>query len=689
MVSLRSARATLAFSLCAAACSSAKSGPGKADVLAFADAAPDAATVELDGAMPVDAAPDAEATQDAGEMDQGVAVDAESDGGSTDGASTDAEGTDLASGGDAQIGDAPPSDAEDAASSDAATSSDAGATRGCIGDGWCWARPIIGLDILSGLWARTASDAWVVGVAGTTAHFDGVRWSLVDSPTNVDLYAVHGRAVDDVWAVGNRGTVIRFDGTAWTLVPTSTGSDLRAVVTTTTDVWIGGRSRTILRRNGSGWSSSGTVARDVASFWASGPNDVWSVASDNVDVFRWDGARWNRRIVSDYGVFGAVSGTGPDDVWAVGGGGAVTHWDGVGWTDVFVPYVIDGVDAIFAAGPNDLHAVATYSGCGFYGGGECYFARYRVVLHYDGQRWTAVPGLDASLGHAIYGSSASDIWLAGDHGSIHHFDAHGWDPGYATNAVFAAGADDVWKVGGSIEHWDGLSWTTAAASIPAQHYLIAAHGSGPSDVYAVGNSGIVLHYDGSSWSSAIVGSDHLYAVFAPDIDETWVAGANGTVYHRTGPTWMLSSTGTTANLLGLWGSARDDLWISGERGLLLHGNGLAWTVVQSGTRDTLRALWGGGMNDVYAVGGDQLAVSLHWDGTGWFPTSVPFGEPMTGIWGASGTDFYITGAFGTLGRWNGRIWTHALDGTDMPLRAVSGAGGQAWAVGTWAALLHR
>jgi hypothetical protein len=56
---------------------------------------------------------------------------------------------------------------------------------------------------------------------------------------------------------------------------------------------------------------------------------------------------------------------------------------------------------------------------------------------------------------------------------------------------------------------------------------------------------------------------------------------------------------------------------------------------------------------------------------------------------SSASDFYITGAYGLIGRWNGRIWSHALDGTDMPLRSVSGAGGEVWAVGTWAALLHR
>jgi hypothetical protein len=92
---------------------------------------------------------------------------------------------------------------------------------------------------LSGVTARTASDAWAVGsftrannlIRTLIEHWDGTSWTRVMSPNaghpaGGDLSGVTSLAADDVWAVGGYGqgapgrTLIEhWDGMAWTVVP--------------------------------------------------------------------------------------------------------------------------------------------------------------------------------------------------------------------------------------------------------------------------------------------------------------------------------------------------------------------------------------------------------------------------------------------------------------------------------------
>ena len=72
--------------------------------------------------------------------------------------------------------------------------------------------------------------------------------------------------------------------------------------------------------------------------------------------------------------------------------------------------------------------------------------------------------------------------------------------------------------------------------------LIAVWGSSSSDVFAVGWSGTILHYDGSAWSAM--------------------------------------SSGATTWLNGVWGSSGSDVFAVGRNGAILHyGEGSAQYVV--------------------------------------------------------------------------------------------------------------
>ena len=109
-----------------------------------------------------------------------------------------------------------------------------------------------------------------------------------------------------------------------------------------------------------------------------------------------------------------------------------------------------------------------------------------------------------------------------------------------STAVHGASASDVWAVGdqGVIRHFTGgASWDVVPSPVAADLY--AVWGARPDDVWAAGDDGVVLHWDGTAWSQkktpfAQENRPRLYAVYGTG-DDVWVAGESA----------LLRSTSTT------------------------------------------------------------------------------------------------------------------------------------------------
>ena len=101
--------------------------------------------------------------------------------------------------------------------------------------------------------------------------------------------------------------------------------------------------------------------------------------------------------------------------------------------------------------------------------------------------------------YSVWGSSATDVFAVGGHGTIVHFDGSAWVTtapitSAALAGVWGSAADDVYAVGGNgvIVHCDGAGW--AFCSSPPINTLLGVWGTSRSDVYAVGEGGAVIHY---------------------------------------------------------------------------------------------------------------------------------------------------------------------------------------------------
>jgi len=203
-------------------------------------------------------------------------------------------------------------------------------------------------------------------------------------------------------------------------------------------------------------------------------------------------------------------------------------------------------------------------------------------------------------------------------------------------------------------------WTPMASGVT--RILNGIWGSGPADVFAVGNSGTILHYGGAAWAPMASGvTGHLRAVWGSGPTDVFAVGSSGTILHYDGDAWIPMASGVTGYLNGVWGSGPSDVFVVGQGGTVLHYDGAAWSAMGSGTGSWLSNVWGNDADSVLAVGegGTILrygpptrAIAL---AAGWNAVSLPL-EPLDP---AVGAVLALSGSRGTVHEGSAWRWVPA------------------------------
>jgi len=95
----------------------------------------------------------------------------------------------------------------------------------------------------------------------------------------------------------------------------------------------------------------------------------------------------------------------------------------------------------------------------------------------------------------------------------------------------------------------------------------------------------------------------LRGIWGTASDDVFAVGEAGTILRYDGKRWYAMESPTTLAIRTVWGTGPTDVYAAGEDGLLLHFNGAAWTPLQSPTDRLLLQLWGvPGSPNVYSVG---------------------------------------------------------------------------------------
>jgi hypothetical protein len=234
--------------------------------------------------------------------------------------------------------------------------------------------------------------------------------------------------------------------------------------------------------------------------------------------------------------------------------------------------------------------------------------------------------------------------------------------------------------------WDGAEWRSL--TFPDTVYALNwVYGVGE-DRFAVGDYGTVIHRvgddDGTPWEEQDCDTNlNLWGVWGVAADDVWTVGGDGfmrppVMCHYDGSAWEvvdLPGTDTMSRaLFKIWGVDANDIWAVGHRGLIFHWDGSDWTEQTSGTSLDLISLWGTGPDNVLAVGGRSDAVVLRYDGAQWSAMEMPGFPGLNGTWMDPDGLATIVGSMGRIDTVAAGTLDAASDGmvTNLALHAVFG-----------------
>jgi hypothetical protein len=491
-----------------------------------------------------------------------------------------------------------------------------------------------------------------------------------------------GIGAGDGWAVGNNGVIFHWDGFSWTNQSSGTNCNLYSVnfgsplsvpmnkISSSAGFIVGGCASApiALFWNGNSWSPANTGALSLASgnlssvfmTSVSGSNvEAWAVGysgtagtSYHFSGIPGSGGGWVEVPMAGSTGFAvnSIYMVSTTEGWAVGFGGKIYHYNLGGWTN---PYTFAGVNfySIFMDSPTDGWAVGS--------GGQ--------ISRYTGGTWNTptTPATTAADLRSITMISSSEAWAVGDGAVVVHgtslTGSVSWTA-VASNlvpslrgvrSVHATGGSNVWAVGesGSILMYDGSIWGSITA--PLQTNYNAVWMTGSNDGWAVGNrtTGVgggstFLHWDGVKWARAVagVGSVDLYGVWEVNSGEAWaVGGGQGTfpfIAHYSGGAWTTLPTPTclTPNciLRDVYGTSSNNIWAVGDGGLIAQWAGTSWSTAAT-AQPTTGISWrsvtfvGGDPNNGWAVGYNSTGpvIFQYTSLIHWVSVPVPAGVPAS------------------------------------------------------------
>ena len=294
---------------------------------------------------------------------------------------------------------------------------------------------------------------------------------------------------------------------------------------------------------------------------AAGVDQVW-LTSGGAQIAEWNGQTWQpvpAPPLPATDAIRAIAAGGPGSLWLSTGGPYSTpkiyHRDGQAWT------LLSGAaapapgerpappaaasfawESLAATGPDDVWAV---------GGGGSYPVSYLMAAHCSatgcGPAGTMPlpPNTQSSDLTGVAAANPGDVWAVGGvqdailgpvHSLVEHWTGGTWHLVPITDvdglqSVAAGGPDDVWvRNPQHLLHWNGQAWTEVATPAPVAD-LVAP---GPGDAWAVGN--VIQNWDGQSWQIVPrAGTDTLAVVAAAGPADIWAAGSGTVEHYGLGP----------------------------------------------------------------------------------------------------------------------------------------------------------
>lgn len=426
---------------------------------------------------------------------------------------------------------------------------------------------------------------------------------------------------------------------------------------------------------------------DSSDLWGS-DGELWATTRLGSVWHRAADGAWDETVITT-GVdspaqMRAVGGLGRDDVWAVGVGGVVAHWDGIAWSVVRLATSSGAVPDLLGvwAGDGDVWVVGQAGFTAQSSSGPAVAFRHRGAdLRTGWERMLERPGRFTS------------VW--------------GWGPDDIVIGGLASGAP-------RIQRFDGNAWSDLTVPYALQDVVQLA-GRSVEDLWVFGRGGnSTLHRIGDAWHELTWrsnGEDRPFSTADMWPTPTGMWGFAGSQLARFSDVGRAPLWDACCYVNDIAGAGPDDVWLVGERGLVMHWDGTRYTL-ERGIESNwiaeseypwhqLRGAWRAPDGVVWAVGDGGAVWRRDVDAT-WRRLVTPSTLPLlTDVWGSGGR-VWITGlvgaedfqaAEGVLWEWDGNAFHEVFGGADMApiggLRAVTGSGvDDVWAVGRGPSIWH-
>lgn len=200
--------------------------------------------------------------------------------------------------------------------------------------------------------------------------------------------------------------------------------------------------------------------------------------------------------MGDY--YAQMAAYGPNHIWYGTSNGYIALWNGSSWEE---GTEITAGDTGFA---------------NFSPSGRLYVpvsrAQPEAVLVYDGVEWETMPLPESIRASVVWPGTDEDVWVLGRDGRAFHYDGSSWadhdlgDPEARFWTAWGSSPTDIWALGESgddqplIMHYNGSTWfrDDELAHLLGVPFWVA--GASEDDIYMSSQFGLMVHWDGSSWS---------------------------------------------------------------------------------------------------------------------------------------------------------------------------------------------
>ena len=556
----------------------------------------------------------------------------------------------------------------------------------CSTDQWCWRRPQPTGNDYAHVYSTSHDNIWLIGQHGTVLQWNGVSWRPHTPPqppgqTTAQLaYSISGRGPNDMWLLIG-ATIQHWNGTEWkirdSLPPNGIIAFNNIWAAPNGDVWVTMNTGQVNRSIGGGpfQRLSTGCGCYLGNIWGFASNDFWITTLPG-NILHYDGQSFTQTYTGTSPV-GSLSGTGPDDVWVTGAEGAMLHWNGATWTRVAVPHSDGYIEAAATLASDDMWWWAMTNS-----------SARSALLHWNGTHVESISIDTSALGGFLFDGALIDgrWWLVGARGAVYTLDPEQHtlsavvDPEAMALKDMWGSADDnmYYAAANSIRHWNGTAITRISVAANA---ISGVRTNGVDELFATGFEvtpdnaryvALAWHHDGTSWTKTPLDqaplAEHRYftRVLALAPGEALAVGYGGLAYRFANGTWTPVASGVTADLLAMYAPDPDHVWIAGARGTLLRWDradpGVMTPDPSLSTDLDLTSIHGAGGTTWIATAVSSVFRNA---GQGW--TQMPAGIAGGTIYALDATTVVLSApGQGLLARWNGTAWAIEDNAAGMP-----------------------